>query len=411
MDVAERFAAAFRHPPAGVWAAPGRVNLIGEHTDYNDGFVLPLALRQRVLCAASAREDGRLVALSAQAPGVTVDVVDAAPGSVPGWGGYVAGVLWALSEAGHAVGGLEVSVDGDLPLGAGLSSSAALSCAVGLACAELFGLAGLSRSDPAQEGLSRTGLSRTGLSRSDLSRTGLSRTGLSRTELARAAQRAENDFVGAPVGIMDQMAVLHGRSGHALLLDTRSLEITPVQLRLGEHGLALLVIDTKAPHRLVDGEYTARRRSCELAAAALGVPALRDATASVVEELADAELRRRAWHVVTENARVHEVAAVLRDGGDPRAIGPALTASHASLRDDFEVSCAELDTAVDAALAAGAHGARMTGGGFGGCAIALVDAPAVPVVAAAVAAAFAARGLTAPAWFLAEPSDGATRLA
>jgi galactokinase len=362
------------HPFEGVWVAPGRVNLIGEHTDYNDGFVLPFALRQRVVCTAARRADARLVARSAQAPGPAVDVVDPGPGSLTGWGAYVAGVVWALRVAGHDVGGLDVSVDGDLPLGAGLSSSAALSCAVALACADLFGLQ------------------------------------VSRTELARAAQRAENDFVGAPVGIMDQMAVLHGRAGHALLLDTRSLDVTPVPLRLAEHGLALLVVDTRAPHRLVDGEYAARRRSCEAAASALGVVALRDASVAAVEGLADDVLRRRARHVVTENLRVHGVAKVLLTGGDPRAIGPALTASHVSLRDDFGVSCAELDTAVDAALSAGAHGARMTGGGFGGCAIALVDAAAAADVATAVERAFGKRGFTTPAWFLAEPSDGATRL-
>jgi len=358
---------------AGVWAAPGRVNLIGEHTDYNDGLVLPFALAQRVLCAAARRADRRLVARSAQEP-ARVDVLDPAPGSVDGWGAYPAGVVWALRAAGHDIGGLEVELDGDLPLGAGLSSSAAVSCAVALACNDLYGLC------------------------------------LDRVALARVAQRAENDFVGAPVGIMDQMAVLHGTAGHAIFLDTRSLAVQPVPLRLAEHGLALLVVDTRAPHRLVDGEYAARRRSCEQAAAALGVAALRDATLASVAGLADAVLRRRARHVVTENARVLRVVEVLRSGGDPREIGPALTASHVSLRDDFAVSSVELDAAVHAALGAGAYGARMTGGGFGGCAIALVDAGAVPEVAEAVARAFAARGFGQPAAFVAAPSDGARRL-
>jgi len=359
----------------GVWCAPGRVNLIGEHTDYNDGFVLPLALAQRVLCTAvPRRSDRRLVATSAQAVGSPLDVLDPAPGSVDGWGAYPAGVLWALRAAGHDAGGLMLALDGDLPPGAGLSSSAAVCCAVALACNDLFGL------------------------------------GLDRVALARLAQRAENDFVGAPVGIMDQMAVLHGLAGHAIFLDTRSLAVRPVPLRLAEHGLAILVIDTRAPHRLVSSEYAARRRDCERAAAALGVAALRDATASRLGGLRDGVLRRRAGHVVTENARVLDVVGLLDAGRDPREIGPALTASHESLRDDFEVSCPELDTAVDAALAAGAHGARMTGGGFGGCAIALVDQPAVPAVVGAVRAAFAARGFGEPAPFVAVPSDGARRL-
>jgi len=370
------FRSCFGRPPAGVWAAPGRVNLIGEHTDYNDGFVLPLALAQRVRCAAAPRADGRVEAHSAQAPDnpLSVSASTLAPGSVDGWGAYVAGIVWALRAAGHDVGGVDLLLDGDVPLGAGLSSSAALSCAVGLACASLYGVS------------------------------------LSMTELALAARRAENDFVGAPVGIMDPMAVLHGRAGHAVFLDTRSLTVELVPLRLDAHGLALLVIDTRAPHRLVDGEYAARRRSCEEAAAALGVPALRDAVAGDLAALSDAVLRRRATHVVSENSRVLDAVAALRAGADPRTIGPLLTASHRSLRDDFEVSVAQLDLAVDTALAAGAHGARLTGGGFGGCAIALADAAAVAAVAAAVRSAFVAAGLTEPASFTAIPSPGATRL-
>ncbi len=370
----EQFSALYGRPPVGVWAAPGRVNLIGEHTDYNDGFVLPLALARLVRCAAAPRADGRVEARSVQALEEPVSVAAPVPGSVPGWGAYVAGTVWALRAAGHDVGGVDLLLDGDVPLGAGLSSSAALCCAVGLACAELSGIA------------------------------------LSRTDLALAARRAENDFVGAPVGIMDQLAVLHGRAGHAVFVDTRSLVVEPVPLRLSEHGLALLVIDTRAPHRLVDGEYAARRRSCEAAASALGVVALRDATPADVATLSDALLRRRATHVVTENARVLDVVASLRGGADPRSIGPALTASHHSLRDDFEVTVPQLDLAVTAALAAGAHGARMTGGGFGGCAIALIDADAVTAVAAAVRSAFTSAAFTEPTTFVAVPSAGAHRL-
>ena len=364
----------------GVWAAPGRVNLIGEHTDYNDGFALPLAVPLRVTCAASPRSDGLLTASSAQEPGQQASVPVAAlePGAVRGWAAYPAGVLWALRTAGHPVGGLDLAVDGDVPLGAGLSSSHALECAVAVACAEIFGL------------------------------------GLDRIELALVVRRAENEFVGAPTGIMDQLASLCGRAGHALLLDTRALTVQPVPLDLAGHGLALLVIDTRAPHALVDGEYAARRRTCEAAAAALGVAALRDVTElgldAALAALPDDVARRRVRHVVTENARVLAVVELLRGGADPRRIGPALVASHESLRGDYEVSSAELDTAVRAALDAGAHGARMTGGGFGGSAIALVDADAVGPVSAAVRAAFAARGFAAPAPFVVTPADGAHRL-
>ena len=357
----------------GLWAVPGRVNLIGEHTDYNEGFVLPFALARRVRCRARRRSDRRLLARSALEPG-RLDVLDPAPGSLAGWGAYPAGVVWALRDAGHAVGGLELAFDGDLPAGAGLSSSAALCCAVAMACNDLYGL------------------------------------GLDLVALARAAQLAENAFAGAPTGIMDQLAVLYGLAGHAIFLDTRSLAVRPVPLRLAEHGLALLVIDTCSPRRLAGSEYSDRRRSCELAAAALGVCSLRDATLCAVDGLADAVLRRRARHVLTENARVLDAVAVLAGGGDPRLLGPLLSASHQSLRDSYEVSSPGLDTAVDAALAAGAHGARMTGAGFGGCAIALVDAPWVPAVSAAVRAAFAARSFGEPTFFVATPSAGAARL-
>ncbi len=360
----------------GVWAAPGRVNLIGEHTDYNDGFSLPLAVPQRVRCTASTRGDGLLTAVSAQLPDqpVSAPVAGLEPGGVAGWGGYVAGVLWALGEAGHEVGGVDLALDSDVPVGGGLSSSHALECAVAVACNDLFGL------------------------------------GLDRLAMARLVQRAENGFVGAPTGIMDQIASLFGREGHALLLDARSLEVEQVAMDLPGHGLALLVIDTRAAHSHASGGYAARRRSCEQAAALLGVPALRDATPADLDRLADPELHRRARHVITENARVLDVVGALRDGADPRDIGPALTASHISLRDDYEVSCPELDVAVEASLAAGAHGARMTGGGFGGSAIALVDAGAVSAVVAAVRAAFAGRGFAEPAPFVVTPAAGAGRV-
>lgn len=385
----------------GRWVAPGRVNLIGEHTDYNDGYVLPLALQQGVTVTAtpssgkaigspgSSAEAGkppsqlrtasqhaeltRLRSLQAPDDEVTFSAETVQPGDVTGWGAYIAGVVWALRTAGHPVGDLDVTVNGDVPLGAGLSSSAALECAAMLAWTDLFSAR------------------------------------LGRTMMARLCQRAENDFVGAPTGIMDQMASLHGRAGHLVFLDSRSLEVTHVPLDLAAAGLALLVIDTRAPHRHVDGEYAARRRSCEKAASMLGVPSLRDVALPDLSAL-PGHLLRRARHVVTENARVLEVVDVLRSGADPREIGPLLTASHGSLRDDFEVTVPEVDLAVETLLAAGAYGARITGGGFGGCVIALVGVDRTTAATVAVEGAYRSAGFAAPSAFRAVPSAGARRV-
>jgi galactokinase len=373
------FAEAFGRDPDCVWASPGRVNLIGEHTDYNEGFVLPMALPHLVVAAAGRNRDGRVRVLSRQhgARSVEVDLRSLRPGAVRGWPAYVAGVVWALRDSGHDVDGLDVVVDGNVPAGAGLSSSAALECAVALAVDEVFGL------------------------------------GVQRPALARLAQRAENEFVGVPSGIMDQSASLLCREGHVLFLDTRTLEVEHVPLDLGENGLDLLVVDTRAPHRLADGEYAARRRDCERGAAALGVPFLRDIGPddldSALSRIGDDTTRRRVRHVVTEDARVLEVVALLR-AGRVNEIGPLLTASHVSLRDDFEVTVPELDTAVEAALAAGALGARMTGGGFGGCVIALVPTGGRDDVAKSVRRAFERRGFTAPDLFVTRASPGAVRL-
>ncbi|MGH3424644.1 MAG: galactokinase, partial [Nocardioidaceae bacterium] len=360
-------------------ARRGRVNLIGEHTDYNDGFVLPLALSRRVLAAVAPRGDGALELRSAQSPDQPrrISVSELAPGHPSGWAAYPAGVVWALRETGHAVGGAEIMVDADLPAGSGLASSAALECAVAVALAELSSL------------------------------------DISPNALATAAQRAENDFVGVPTGIMDQTAALLCTSGRALFLDTRSMETRQVPLDLETAGMRLLVIDTKAPHRLVEGEYADRRRSCEEAARLFGVRALRDVSA---EELADAltrlpdeTLRGRVRHVVTENTRVLAAVELLDEGGLDR-VGALLTQSHVSLRDDYEVSSPELDVAVEASVAAGALGARMTGGGFGGCAIALVERDAVDGVAEAVAQAYGRQGFAAPETFTVVPAAGARRV-
>lgn len=384
------FTATFDAAPDGVWSAPGRVNLIGEHTDYNAGLALPIALPHRTWAAVARRDDDVVRLVSAQEPsGVReVRLADAVPGAVTGWAAYVVGVAWALRASGHAVGGFDLAIDSCVPFGAGLSSSAALEAAVAVALDDLHDL---------------------GLS-GDVDGTGAATHDPGRAVLADVCVRAENDMAGAPTGGMDQAASLRARAGHALLLDCRDGAVRHVPFDLAARGLALLVVDTRAPHSHVDGEYAQRRAACEDAARRLGVASLRDVAddprgdAWALEALAagaDGDvLVRRVRHVVAEIGRVTAFVAAL-DAGDVAAVGPLMDASHASLRDDYAVSCRELDVAVDTARAAGAHGARMTGGGFGGSAIALVGAGDVARVAQAVAAAFAAHGLAAPAFAVA----------
>ncbi len=369
------FGDCYGRPPEGVWQAPGRANLIGEHTDYNQGLVLPFALDRGVLAAAARRQDGMLVIRSRQAPGepAALPLDTLAPGRMTGWAAYPAGVAWALREAGHQVGGASLAIDSTVPAGAGLSSSAALECATALALTGLYGL------------------------------------DVPRVDLAALARRAENDFVGVPSGIMDQSASLLCRAAHALLLDCRTGERSAVPLDPAAAGLALLITDTGARHALGDGRYALRRAECEQAASALGVGSLRDAAgATAADGLADPVLRRRARHVITENHRVTQAARLLR-AGDLAGCGPLLSASHASLRDEFEVSWPEADAAVDAAVAAGALGARMMGGGFGGSVIALVPAGQT-AVADAVRARYARHGWPPPEFLDAPPSAGARRL-
>lgn len=384
MSPARRAVAAFTRlhgaEPVGVWSAPGRVNLIGEHTDYNDGFVLPFALPHRTAVAASPRDDGRLHVATVGDGGTVqqmspIAVADLEPGAVRGWAAYPAGVAWVLREQG-VTGGANLVIAGDVPTGAGLSSSHALECAVALA---LLGLA----DRPAD----------------DLPR------------IARWVQRAENDFVGAPTGLLDQTASLCCTESHVLFLDVRSFEAEQVPFDAAEHGLEVLVVDTRASHSHTDGGYGARRAGCEKAASVLGVPALRDVDASgLADSLArlPEDLRPLVRHVVTENERVLESVGLLRAGRLAEA-GPLLDASHASLRDDYKVSAPELDVAVDAAKAAGALGARMIGGGFGGSAIALVPVERHDDVVQRVLAAFAERGWATPRTFTAVPSAGAGR--
>ncbi|QAY64532.1 galactokinase [Xylanimonas allomyrinae] len=387
--------------PDGVWSAPGRVNLIGEHTDYNAGLSLPTALPHRTYVALRRRADDvvRIVSEQTDEPW-TIRLADVRPGELHGWGTYVAGVAWALRQAGHDVRGFDAVVDSCVPFGASLSSSAAIECAFAVALDDTFGL-------------------------------GLGADDAGRAQLVAAARRAENEIAGAPTGGLDQSASLLCADGQALLLDFRpglapGDFAQPVPFDLAAAGLALLVIDTRAPHQLVDGQYAERRASCETAAELLGVGSLREVTPSdldaALDDLAPHDhentLRRRVRHVVTETARTAELVALVREGlgadGVPdeeavARVGRLLNASHASLRDDYEVTVRETDLAVDASLAAGAVGARMTGGGFGGSTIALVRTSEVDAVATAVATAFAQAGLTAPAFVAAPPSDAAGR--
>jgi galactokinase len=354
------------------WAAPGRLNLIGEHTDYNDGYVLPLALPYATTATVAGRDDGTLRLRSVQRGDATLRVADLVPGAVEGWAAYAAGVVWALREAGHDVGGLDIVVDGDVPEGAGLSSSAALECSVAAAVNDLLDL------------------------------------GLDQRDLAQVAHRAENDFVGVPSGVMDQLASMLCTGANALFLDCRSLAAEQVPLDPAAAGLVVLGIDSRSPHQLTDGAYADRRRSCEQAARTLGLRALRDATDRDLDRLEGVELRR-ARHVVTEDARVLETVATLR-AGRLEDIGPLLSSSHASMRDDFEITVPRVDLIAATAEAAGALGARMTGGGFGGCVLALIRTDREKAVRDAVTAAYAEAGFGEPGFFPAVPSQGARRI-
>lgn len=382
-DIAAEAATALTHltsaPLTGVWSAPGRVNLIGEHTDYNDGLVLPFAIENRTWCAVSVRED-RLVRVystfSQETRELSLDGISDA--EFDGWSAYVFGVVWALDEQGvdlSGVTGVDLAIASDVPSGAGLSSSAAIECAVATALNELWDL------------------------------------GLDSGQLAKACQRAENVAVGAPTGIMDQTASLRGEQGHAVMLDCENLVSELVPLPLEEEGLTILVMNTHVEHAHATGGYGERRAACERGAEAMGVATLRGLTVSDLpraQELLDDVTFRRVKHVVTENERVVETAAALRADG-PRAIGDLLLASHASMRDDFEISVPELDLAVDTAMAHGAVGARMTGGGFGGSAIAVMPKERLEEASKAVLTAFADAGFTTPSTFTVTPSQGPRR--
>lgn len=358
--VLSTFRARFGAEPALLARAPGRVNLIGEHTDYNDGFVLPAAIDRAIVIAARPRPDSEVRLVSTDFDDETrFDLGNLTAPDLPAWSRYPRGALWWLAEQGFRVPGFDAVMGGDIPIGAGLSSSAA----VEVVTIEL--------------GLALAGGT------------------LSKQAIALGGVEVEHRFIGVPCGVMDQMASAMGVEGHALLIDCRSLEAAPIPV---PGGVSIVIMDTAKRRGLVDSEYATRRAQCEEAARVLGVPALRDATREQVEAARDAlgdVLYRRARHVVSENLRTNVAAMALRGGGLKTA-GQAMRESHASLRDDYEVSCRELDIMSDLANAQpGCYGARMTGGGFGGCAVALVENEAVEAFVQAVGPAYAAQtGLT-----------------
>jgi galactokinase len=370
--VSDAFTARFGTPPSVVGRAPGRVNLIGEHTDYNGGLCLPVALPHATYAAAATRDDGVLRIASAGFDEPWEGrLADLSPGSVTGWAAYAAGVVWALSDDGMSVPGLDVLLDSTVPVGGGLSSSAAVECAVAVAVAAL----GEAALDDAL-----------------------------RHRLLAACIRAESEMAGAPTGGMDQAIALFAAPDAALLLDFGTDTQTPVALPLAGSGVTLLVVNTGVSHALTDGSYGDRRAECQQAASLLGVPTL--SAAPGWESLSDDVLVRRTRHILTENDRVRSVVASLGTG-DWAAVGDAFAASHASMRDDFEISCDELDVAVDAAVQAGALGARMTGGGFGGSAVALVPTERVDAVRRAVDTAYVGQGWKPPTYLLVTPGDAA----
>lgn len=378
--------------PAGVWSAPGRVNLIGEHVDYAGGICLPFALSQRTYVAAALNHDGvyRVVSqfgvenTQAETMHTEIAMDQVCPGYPDNWAGYVVGTVWA---AGLEVPGLDIAIVSDVPVGAGLSSSAALECSVALAAADL------------------------------------SKTSTDRTALMHAAIRAENEVVGASTGGLDQRIALFAEPGHALAIDFATDSTHQVPFQIADRGLAVLITNTNAPHSLADGQYASRRAVVDGVTADLGVDSLRYAdnaeaasarwaeanTPEGVDAAAwQATVGKRVRHIVSEIARTATAIEQLQ-AGDLAGFGESMQASHASLRDDYEVSVAQLDVSVDVAMEHGALGARMTGGGFGGSSIALLPSENVEVAAEAIARAFAKAGFAEPEFAVALPGAGARR--
>jgi galactokinase len=371
-SISHEFHSLYGQLPEVVSEAPGRVNLIGEHIDYSEGFVLPFAIANRTHAAISRSSDGLVRISSHQRRNniFSISISDVNPGGKGDWEKYVLGVIWSLG----VTEGLNILVDGNVPAGAGLSSSAALECAVAVGLNALLGL------------------------------------GLSDKELARATQRAENEYVGMPCGIMDQSVSIMGQAGSALLLDCRDLSTESIPFSVADAGLELLIIDTQAHHALIDGGYAERRASCESAAAKLGVNSMRDLTMEQLladkDKLSEVEFIC-ARHAVSEISRVLATVEALK-GEDFEEVGRLINQSHNSLRDDYAVSCPELDVAVEAARSAGALGSRMVGGGFGGSAIALLRVEDLDTARTAIAEAFTEKGFKKPRFFTSLPSAGAS---
>ena len=365
------FLETFGDTPTIVAAAPGRVNLIGEHIDYSDGFVLPFAIKDRTFAALRVRDDRKIRIASAQRRNKIIELqLDSVkPGLKGEWERYPLSVVWALGIN----QGMDIMIDGHVPLGAGLSSSAALECSVATALNHLFSL------------------------------------GFSLEDLARLTQKGENEYVGVPCGIMDQSVSLMAHAGSALLLDCRDLSTRNVSFDVASSGLELLIIDTQAHHSLTDGGYAERRASCESAVSKLKITSLRELSLEQLQQsrtLLNQTEYLRVHHAVTEMTRVlHAVEAL--EAKDFNLLGQLLNQSHASLRDDYTVSCPELNVAVDAALEAGALGARMVGGGFGGSAIALIHVSQTAQTISTIEKAFTQHHFKAPRFFTSLPSQGA----
>jgi galactokinase len=369
--IAAEFSARLQQPPQYVVRAPGRVNLIGEHTDYNDGFVMPLAIDRAVWIALRPRSDGRVLVHSIDYKESAEFALEGLTHQKAGWIEYIKGTAWSLQDAGHRLNGWEGVMAGDVPLGAGLSSSAALE----MASARAFAAVSDFSWEPAA--------------------------------MAKLGQRAENKWVGVNCGIMDQLISACGRAEHALLIDCRSLESRPEPF---PPGVAVVVLDTSTRRGLVDSAYNERRAQCETAARFFGVKALRDVDLSMFDGAAtklDPTTRRRALHVVTENDRTVRAGEAMRRG-DLAELGKLMNESHASLRDDYEVSSDALNAMVECAQAhAVCYGARMTGAGFGGCAVAVIRAAATDDFAARTAAAYQKRTGHQPVVYVCKATDGA----
>ena len=371
--IAEIFERNFHKPAEIFWQAPGRVNLIGEHTDYNQGFVLPMAIEQRTVVAIGRNDLSFHRIYSANTEELIEHPAQVENLEISGWARYPLGVLKLLEISDQ---GLDIAISSDVPIGGGLSSSAALECSVGAATNQLLGL------------------------------------GHEKLELARICQRAENEVVGAPTGNMDQIASLFGKGDNAVFLDCRSEEIELVDLDFENTGLEIVVIDTKTSHKLDGGDYGNRRNECYSAADKLGIDSLRELSEQNLEgiqsQLNETEFKR-ARHIVTENQRVLKAVEAVRQQ-EYFTFGKLMTESHSSMRDDFEISTTELDQAVEASLESGALGARMTGGGFGGSAIALIESKNIPQLKDSVLEVFKQRGFKTPEVFVVKPSCGAREI-